>query len=158
MKLWAYCYVSTASTPVSQTDLQQLLTQARRHNSAHDISGCLLLDDGHFAQVLEGDETVLSALMHRIAQDPRHEAVRIVFSGPIKQRCFDGWSMASFNLDGDVADGTISIQTLRDQLAEFVHSTGGGLARLPAFLRFCLACQRAAIKAEALSRDAPATA
>lgn len=155
MSLWAYCYISEASAPVHQLDLRAILDTAQAFNQARDITGCLVYEQGHFAQVLEGGERELERLMKRIARDPRHRNVRIVWSGPVQKRMFGQWSMAAFNLDRPDPTDNVSIQGLRQELAEFIAVSEKNLASFPAFFRFCLACQRAGQEPEEVTLEAP---
>ncbi|MCC5886593.1 MAG: BLUF domain-containing protein [Gammaproteobacteria bacterium] len=155
MSLWAYCYISEARSPVNQMDLRAILETAQAFNRSRDITGCLIYEQGHFAQVLEGGAKELEALMQRIVQDPRHRQVRIVWSGPVERRMFEQWSMAAFNLDRPDPTDSVSIRELRQELAEFIAVSEKNLASFPAFFRFCLACQRAGSEAEEITLETP---
>lgn len=155
MSVHAYCYISEASSPVGHGDLQAILATAQPFNRHHGITGCLLYEQGHFAQVLEGGESDLDELMRRIALDPRHHNVRIIWSGPVEQRMFEQWSMAAFNLDQPDPADSISIRELRRELAAFIAVSAKNLASFPAFFRFCLACQRAGSEPEEVIVEAP---
>ena len=155
MTLYAYCYVSEASSPVSHADLKAILDTAQNFNRRHDITGCLIYEQGHFAQVLEGDEQELDALVQRIARDPRHRDVRVIWSGPVERRMFDQWSMAAFNLDRPDPADNVSIRDLRRELADFVAVSKQNLATFPSFFRFCLACQRAGQEPEEVTLETP---
>lgn len=155
MSLWAYCYISEASAPVSQKDLKAILATSQPNNQRQGITGCLIYEQGHFAQVLEGSESELETLMHRIALDPRHRNIRIVWSGPIERPMFEKWSMAAFNLDRPDAQDSVSIQDLRQELAAFIEISEQNLASFPSFFRFCLACQRAGSEPEDITLEVP---
>lgn len=155
MSTYAYCYVSEASSPVSHADLKAILEPAQDFNRRRDITGCLIYEQGHFAQVLEGSENELDALMQRIARDPRHRDVRIIWSGPVDGRMFDEWSMAAFNLDRPDPADSVSIRELRQELAEFIAVSKQNLATFPSFFRFCLACQRAGQEPEDVTLEVP---
>lgn len=155
MSLWAYCYISEANIAVEHEDLRAILDTAQDFNRRRDITGCLIYDQGHFAQVLEGGQQELDALMQRIIRDPRHRNVRIVWSGPVERRMFEQWSMAAFNLDRPAAGDSVSIMELRQELAEFMALSERNLATFPAFFRFCLACQRAGEEPEEVTLEAP---
>ena len=47
-------YVSTASEPMDDEDLAELLAQSRERNARNDITGMLLYKDSRFIQLLEG--------------------------------------------------------------------------------------------------------
>jgi hypothetical protein len=86
-------YASETAAPMGPTDIQALLSLARRKNRLHDITGLLVFDSRYFLQVLEGDRRVVSELYSRLAQDPRHKRLTIMQADPIDQRRFVGWSM-----------------------------------------------------------------
>lgn len=158
MSLVAYCYVSEAAPGLDRDDLRRLVEEATAYNGSNDVTGCLIYDSGHFAQVLEGTASVLDPLMEKIAADPRHHRFRVVWSGPVPQRMFEAWSNRTFNLD--VADevrgsppGTIA--RLRSELAEFVTQSNDKLAEFPSFFRFCMACLRENQAPEQVTLDRP---
>jgi len=155
MSLCAYCYISAASAPVTQADLQVILATAQAFNRKRGITGCLIYEQGHFAQVLEGGEKDLQELMQRVVRDPRHRDVRIIWSGPVEKPMFEQWSMAAFNLDRPDPSDSVSIQGLRRELAEFIAASEQNLATFPAFFRFCLACQRAGSEPEEVTLEVP---
>ena len=155
MSLWAYCYVSEATSAVDRSDLKARLKTAQAFNRSRSITGCLIYEQGHFAQILEGGEMELQALMQRIARDPRHRNLRIVWSGPVARPMFEQWSMAAFNLDQPDPADSVSIRELRQELAEFIAVSEQNLATFPAFFRFCLACQRAGSEPEEVTLEVP---
>jgi hypothetical protein len=93
-------YVSTAANPMRREALVELLGQSRKANSEKQISGLLLYQGGHFFQVLEGAPDEIRELFERIAGDPRHTHVAVVFEQPIEQRHFADWSMGFQALEG----------------------------------------------------------
>ena len=80
-------------------DFDILLATCRRNNERDELTGCLLhvYDDqggpAYFAQVLEGDQKSVEAAYSRIADDRRHRDVRVLRSGPIRDRRFTGSPM-----------------------------------------------------------------
>ncbi len=51
--------VSTAVVPMRDKDLVELLHSCRLQNGRSNITGMLLYKDGHFMQVLEGEESMI---------------------------------------------------------------------------------------------------
>ncbi|WP_324672126.1 BLUF domain-containing protein [Hymenobacter sp. GOD-10R] len=94
MALHHIIYQSTAIRPMADTELQELLTQARSFNAAHEITGVLLYHNTQFVQVLEGEEEVISALYEHIRADLRHTSVIKLADSPLTNRNFGDWSMA----------------------------------------------------------------
>lgn len=87
-------YSSEATIPMQSDDLEALLEHARRKNASQGISGALIYSDGAFLQILEGERPTVAALMARIREDVRHEAVTVLREGDVPAATFSGWKMA----------------------------------------------------------------
>jgi hypothetical protein len=83
--------------------LHRIVAASMAKNRQADITGLLLAHEGWFVQVLEGAEPDIGALIVRIACDPRHRDLKLLFSGPDETRQFGDWDMASAKL-GPEAD------------------------------------------------------
>lgn len=96
MALESLLYVSESRMAANDAEpvLDRILETANAHNPAVGITGALLFTGTHFAQVLEGEEAVLTELMAAIAVDPSHGEVNIILRGPLTERRFPDWSMA----------------------------------------------------------------
>ena len=92
-------YVSRANSKLSETDISNILDQARRFNLSHAVSGYLLHVNGVFIQYLEGPEEVLRDLFSIISADPRHRDVTRIASGAIRERFFSDWNMGYLRTD-----------------------------------------------------------
>lgn len=97
--LFHLIYVSTAVAPMSEDDLLQLLEQSRSRNQQHRITGMLLYKNGHFMQVLEGEEASVMKIFHDIERDPRHKSVDVLRAEYIQYRDFPNWTMGFANID-----------------------------------------------------------
>jgi hypothetical protein len=86
-------YVSEAVAPLSGAQLEQLLTRTRVNNANAGITGCLLYEDGHFMQILEGERGKVQETFERIRTSALHTGVRVVMQGPARRRMFTHWSM-----------------------------------------------------------------
>lgn len=86
-------YVSRTPEQVEPRVVHAILAASRRLNRQHDVTGALAYSGGYFAQVLEGDAAHLSALLQRIARDPRHRDLTVVFEQLITRRDYAEWSM-----------------------------------------------------------------
>jgi hypothetical protein len=95
-------YRSRNKIPADQrkAELGTLFGTARSNNKKQQITGALLIYGDWFAQVLEGDETLVRALFATIEADPRHENVSVIQSGPA-ERLFSRWAMARVSVDGE---------------------------------------------------------
>ena len=92
-------YVSTAVEPMSDDALKELLHTSRVNNERNRVTGMLLYKNGHFMQVIEGDEARVTELMNIIEKDIRHKNVDILRSEYIQSREFPNWTMGFQNLD-----------------------------------------------------------
>jgi hypothetical protein len=92
-------YASSAVRPFSNEELIELLEKSRAKNHELNVTGMLLYKDGNFMQVLEGEESVVLALMAVIARDPRHRGLLRLTRGYTDDRQFPTWSMGFRNLD-----------------------------------------------------------
>ena len=92
-------YISRATRDLSREELDELLRDARACNEERDITGMLLYDAGHFAQVVEGPPASIHSLFESIQRDPRHADIQTVTRGPVDERDFVGWSMGYANLE-----------------------------------------------------------
>lgn len=86
-------YVSKATWQMSAGELEDLLTGARFRNRHHGVTGVLLYDSGHFAQVLEGPTAAVERLMQNIAKDGRHRDFQVISRSEVDERYFVGWDM-----------------------------------------------------------------
>lgn len=86
-------YASRAVTAPTEASVQALLEHARRKNTAHAITGMLLLIEVSFFQVLEGEAEIVDAIYRVIQQDARHDRVTQIIREPIARRSFGDWSM-----------------------------------------------------------------
>ena len=96
-------YRSRNKIPVDQrkTELGTLFSTARSNNKKQQITGALLIFGDWFAQVLEGAEAPIRAIFAIIEQDPRHENISVIQSGPADERVFSRWAMARVSVDGE---------------------------------------------------------
>lgn len=92
-------YVSAATRPMSEDELDALLTQAREKNARLGITGILLYHDGNFMQMLQGPQDAVRALYAAIEVDPRHHMVITLVDESGLPREFADWAMACGRLD-----------------------------------------------------------
>ncbi len=137
MELYQLVYVSKASHAFSAPELVDLLAQAQRNNQQARISGSLIYNAGLFLHAIEGDRSVILALYDRIAADPRHGAMELLYLAPAEYRVFGRWSMNMINLDVDKPENR---ETLRAIVAAAVR--GEKVDLLPAPLRLLQEFQR----------------
>lgn len=92
-------YISHPIPTISDKQVQDILSSARRNNQANSITGILVHGGGLFMQVLEGPENEVLRQYVKILDDPRHNQAQILYISPANNRIFEKWSMAG--IDGD---------------------------------------------------------
>ena len=86
-------YMSAALPGLSDADVHGILKASNVNNKRDGLSGMLLLIDGTFFQVLEGERERVEETYRRIARDPRHSALTRVLQQERAERTFPDWSM-----------------------------------------------------------------
>lgn len=104
-------YISSATRPFNETELERLLVAARANNARNGITGILLYNDQSFLQILEGTRDDVERTIARIMRDPRHASVTVVQDEAIAERDFSAWDMAYRYVSGDA--GHIEITSRR---------------------------------------------
>ncbi len=99
MALIQIVYVSTARADLGEADIEQIVETAARNNALRDLTGMLMYADGQFMQMLEGEETVIDALLDKLRLDPRHHDLTVLERAAIENRSFADWSMGFKRLD-----------------------------------------------------------
>jgi len=89
-----YVSVSTLSKDMAFSVVERIVTQANIKNARLGITGALIFTGTEFAQVLEGKEDQVNALMREICVDSRHRRITVVKRRPITVRRFAAWSLA----------------------------------------------------------------
>lgn len=86
-------YSSRPVEPLGHISDLDILRISRRDNAAQNVTGFLLRTARHFAQILEGEEPIITRLFEKIARDHRHSDVTLWQSGHRPARQFAQWSM-----------------------------------------------------------------
>lgn len=94
MSMVRLIYVSRMTEACDMAALQEILAVSRRNNASRDITGMLCYDPLFFMQCLEGPREAVNELYRDIARDNRHTQVTLLEYQEIRERMFDGWSMA----------------------------------------------------------------
>ncbi len=98
--IYKLVYVSSASKPMSQGEILELLEISRQNNFLLDVTGILLCYEGNFFQLLEGEKETVKDLYAKISEDGRHRGVIRIFSEVAEEREFPNWSMGYKLVDG----------------------------------------------------------
>jgi len=105
-------YISSATRPFEDRELDQLLVAARANNARSGITGVLLYDDQSFLQILEGTRDDVERTLARITRDPRHTSLTVVQDEAVAERDFSAWDMAYRYVRGEDTHVAISPRRL----------------------------------------------
>lgn len=114
-----YRIVYCSRNLIAGTDAQQdqvlagILQTARTNNAQQNVTGALLYNSGHFAQVLEGSRDAIERIFERIQRDQRHDDVTVLEFTESAARDFPEWSMAHVQPVTDWATATTGNTLLR---------------------------------------------
>lgn len=92
-------YISKAVDPFSKEQLESLQQQSMINNQRVHVTGLLCYFEAQFIQYLEGSEQIVQDLMGKIANDPRHDVVKIISLPSGDLRYFVDWDMRYFSPD-----------------------------------------------------------
>ena len=91
--LFQLLYVSQMTLGCDFGVVKDIVSAARVSNTALGISGALLFDGERFCELVEGPEADVRSLIDRIAGDPRHTGLTVVFSGhSLSGRAMTRWA------------------------------------------------------------------
>ena len=68
-------YLSVATKPITDAEMEALLVSARKFNAAQNVTGILLHLDGNFVQYIEGTEDALHKVYQRITRSSKHKDI-----------------------------------------------------------------------------------
>jgi len=119
-----------ASRPFGFDDasLNGILTEARRYNAEHDITGALICRPDLYLQLLEGPKEIVESLYRRIVDDNRHVEVEQLLSRAVDRRMFPDWAMLHDPAQSwlwsaeEVSDGAIKRASKDEIVAVFERS------------------------------------
>ena len=86
-------YISDSLVGTDVAALDRIMIQARAHNTLVGLTGLLWTDGKRFAQVLEGERSVVDELLAKLDLDRRHVNLEIVQDSGIEERQYGDWSM-----------------------------------------------------------------
>ena len=106
MRLWKLSYISTAVAAHDEAlrQLRDICARSGDRNARAGISSIVTIHRGKFAQVLEGPEDAVRALLRRIMGDPRHHSLLVLADAPLVARSYSDWSMAYRDPKAFIAD------------------------------------------------------
>jgi len=135
-------YISSASKPMNEDSLLELLQECRQSNSKEGITGMLLYCGESFIQVLEGNEQDVDALFKVIKKDSRHTNVTILERKRITERKFADWSMGFKNISDAELQNTQGLNSFFENDIHsdyFIHEQNIVTLLMQHFRKKCLA-------------------
>jgi len=97
--LYEMMYISKAVEGVTKAEIKKIVEISVKNNKTKDITGMLVYRKNEFIQLLEGDQKAVLELYEKIAKDPRHESIFLIYKGEIKKRECPDWAMSYVDLD-----------------------------------------------------------
>ena len=97
MHLLRLFYISESAPGATAQTRAEILQKSISNNRRDSITGVLCFRDGHFAQILEGEEQAVLRTYLRVCADLRHRDPVIVHIAPTSRRVFGNWSMGVIN-------------------------------------------------------------
>jgi methanogenic corrinoid protein MtbC1 len=125
---WIGCltYQSRAVSRPSQSELEQLVKQARGRNRSLGVTGMLLYQNGRFLQTLEGPPAGLAMVWASIRRDERHRDIEVLTEHMVSNRLFSDWDLLLYSREQDPHRATRASDLAPHALAHYVP----GLAQM----------------------------
>ncbi len=122
-------YHSRANGPVSYGEAANIAAEASRNNALNAIFGLLILRDGRFFQMLEGDGAAIDELYDRLLADQRHGNLTIVLNEAIETPAFHSFAMPLFcEEDGDRLLARLGEEAVPDHATNLIRHYAVGCA------------------------------
>lgn len=88
-----FIFTSDASTPLTEQQLADIAGVNHRNNRRAGISGILIMHQGKFFYVMEGEEGRIRKVCALIQKDPRHTNFEAIELAEVKERAFMGFTI-----------------------------------------------------------------
>lgn len=115
----SYTSIAVATHDAALKQVRDICARSGDRNARLGISSVVTLHKGRFAQVLEGPEDAVRAVLRRIMGDPRHRDVTVLSDGPIVARRYAGLAMAYRDPKAFLAD---QLDDILQQTADVVRA------------------------------------
>lgn len=87
---------------IDDKDIDDIVKTAIRKNQNLGISGCLVVYENTFFQILEGAKKNVLKIYKSIKKDNRHKNIHLIWKGAKVNRLFEDWSMALISDKGNL--------------------------------------------------------
>ncbi|MFK7921536.1 MAG: BLUF domain-containing protein [Bacteroidia bacterium] len=134
--MYQIVYLSSATRPFSEQDLNNLLEECHFNNTQNRITGILVYLDASIIQLIEGDEYEVQRIFRKIQADDRHKGIITLYSGKAQERLFPNWSMAYKMLSQSEFVEGLGVQVdlnEKDLLPQFESQDAKGMKLLRSF-------------------------
>jgi len=91
---WIYVSKSCISSDNADNEITKIVERSRVNNKNLDVTGVLVFDGTHFAQLVEGPEANIQDLRLSIERDRRHQEVTTILFDNREIRQLPTWSLA----------------------------------------------------------------
>jgi AraC-like DNA-binding protein len=95
-------YKSDFSENTINKDVEKIIETSLINNKRLNITGCLIVYQKSFFQILEGPKTNVLSVFKKIENDKRHKNVNLIWKGSKVNRLFEDWSMALISKKGNL--------------------------------------------------------
>ena len=94
-KLYCVLYLSVETAPFNDSEISELVVDARKQNQKYNITGFLYYKQQHFFQYIEGEKKTVERLLLNLKKDSRHQFVNCISDAQLTERRFTHWSMGN---------------------------------------------------------------
>jgi hypothetical protein len=115
-------YMSRAVGVFETRAIQLLSAEAASKNAKINATGLLIKVGNYFLQVLEGPVGPITDLIKKIALDPRHSQLRILYREMDQHRVFSQWAMACLDLNEEYTVDVQEFRELRERVYQILSS------------------------------------
>lgn len=95
-------YKSDFKHDTDSEDVENIISAAITKNKLLNVTGCLIVYQKSFFQILEGSKKDVLEIYRSIRKDNRHKNVEIIWKGIKVKRLFEDWSMALISEKGNL--------------------------------------------------------
>lgn len=106
--IYELCYTSKAKGILSNSELNNIIKEARKKNKKNNVTGCLIYHEHNFYQILEGTKDNVLKVMESIKKDNRHYDIKLILEGYKSGRIFKKWKMAFISNNNSLSLENIS--------------------------------------------------
>ncbi|WP_299892055.1 BLUF domain-containing protein [uncultured Lacinutrix sp.] len=98
------CYISNIKTNTSQKELRKLSHSISKKNDELHVTGVLIIQNGHFFQIMEGEESTIENTFKKIELDKRHFGLIKLLDTTIDYRMFEDYESGHFGIVNDFSN------------------------------------------------------